>query len=1395
MKKHNILFLTLVFLLMSYLPKVDAQEIPNVVISEVHTGRGVFPQNPYYEITNVGSETVNLSNYELGLTGYWTDPKGPRLPDVELAAGESFVVGIVHDLAEKNMEQELHLPGIVAPTRPEIWEHADVQVHIDEGVAGDNGGLDSINTEEEGWGNLVFNSNGQNAVYLEYHVSETDSIVIDAFRNDTLEDEDRIGYGTAKEVAGIDMESMNGWVLVRKTTVTQGSTNWDDQRGTTLENTEWLPIPVKENFDYGDGNGWFPDNYHYRPFFTFIGNHIDSELDEEYVSSDVVDIDWDNQTMKVPWGIYRDTLMEEFNIGQSIGWYLHYDDELADSFSNIVQSGDTLTMYAVGPALEEMHFEIEQDSAAEDMNLVFPYDQRNWDLVEEGGDEYYETSFSTPWYVTEDHPVIDSIGGLPYRVRIDSLFKFLEKAPKASWDILWSDGVERVDLYRGDTLRVTAEDGSVKNYYLSVDSVPEPSQNADLAAITWPDAPAFVRQNPNWDDDTIPGFQGSRFTYQLKVPYNTPKIPALMALPEDLNAQITVDRATNINGTVEDRTFTFTVAAEDDTTINTYTVIIEKEKPEELIQPLHAEPMLSQYQFRISNNSTFEVYNPGNQPLDLSNYVFFSGYWRTGTTPQEMWGANLDRYEDRHDAYIPGYKPVSEEQWASNPGYYEKDLEVNPIVQPGETFTIGFTPAAWREFPFPKYALSNMALLWLHTSWSAEQVEEFQTNREYYGLENTKVEQRDGHLFIEPWNNNRPMVIAKILNDSILNGSKGRGDISDLELIEVFGDYTGERWKPTGRETKRKGWEVIRKPQYWKPNDLPGYTGSFDSIPENSEWGYWQNDENPDRDWSGSIGIHSTDPITEYRSTITSLTYKVSDGYKRGQSIEGIVDGTTISELKGAVEKDDPGQSLEVIGKDDGDALAQGDTLKVLSADSTNYTTYGINIGPLSDDAMLTSTEYEITADDEAGTGVIAGIPFGTSIKEVRNSVTKPEFATLNIIDEDDNLVPLQKRNYDSLYVNTQATGYIAFEVIAENNEDRITYQLQLALGDSSAYATSELYEVNQDWKQISLIPQGTNVQTFFTHLKPNKGAYIKLIDKAGFERHLGPVRFDDQVIVTSADSTNETIYNLKFIEEKVGTEAWVVSGKLGVDQRAGDIWGIQQNLQVSLLEGLLTAAPQASLHFLSADSTELSADDPVERGYLLKVISGDSLVEKYYHLYFSEEKPGTGAYVISANTDSLTVTEAEMKIEGLEMGATISDLMSLVIPAPKATMEVLDASGNPVESGVLAEGYQLEVTSGDMQKQVTYEVVLTITAVDPELAEKTISVYPNPATNNIYLDGLRANSQVVVRNVFGSIVKMIDSQDIQNGQVSVSSLPSGIYFISIETEDFQSEPVRLIKE
>ena len=52
--------------------------------------------------------------------------------------------------------------------------------------------------------------------------------------------------------------------------------------------------------------------------------------------------------------------------------------------------------------------------------------------------------------------------GVAFASRVDTLFKYLEKAPAATWEIVWVDGNVRTDLKKGDKLKVTAENGDVK---------------------------------------------------------------------------------------------------------------------------------------------------------------------------------------------------------------------------------------------------------------------------------------------------------------------------------------------------------------------------------------------------------------------------------------------------------------------------------------------------------------------------------------------------------------------------------------------------------------------------------------------------------------------------------------------------------------------------------------------------------------------------------------------------------------------------------------------------------------------------------------------------------------------------------------------------------------------
>lgn len=1379
--KSTLLLLLALFLTFSVKAQVDTKAegdtTRTLIITETSTTEGATPMT-FVEVTNVGETTLDLSDFKLASYTPWADARsndemGASFPEVNLEPDSSYVVAYVYE-GENNPELWDEYGG---PTsNPHLLEKVDHAVHMDEYSPGDNGGEDQITEGQQRlldhWGGGVI------ARVLEnYENVAGDSVFVDGLGTNMQAGDpyatvwDWEGYA---DVAGVSNAWAYGYILVRKTTVTEGNLDWDDARGTNLQNSEWLPIPMRETTG-GYGN----------KVFTTIGHHGNSDINENYLSSNSIDIDFQENTMTVPWGVYKDSIMNEFNLGPGLAWHFYWSGNTADSTHNIVRSGDTLTMYAVGETLKQKDFLLEQGDAPDSMNQVFPLNRKYYS---EGAEDFL---WEQPYYVTSNAPEIDSIGGVGYRGRVDSLFKYLEKAPGASWEINWMDDMERVDVKRGDILKVTASDGSVKDYYIAADSVPAASSNSSLSAITWPDIPDHLRQNPAWNGDTIPDFSSGRLEYKVNVPYGTETVPALDAIPQDLNAQISVNRAKTINGPVADRTTTIEVTAEDDTTVTEYTVVFNENIPEEKVQPFTPHPIFTEL---VTSPPMIEITNPGNTPLDLSNYMIVKNArpWGAGTLAEQI---QNDSWGDRSMKYIPGYKPMAETEaeWDNNPGILAKDLEVNPVLQPGESIVIG------RGHWLSVEDLSMMDIVFAEEGdMDQEKIDEVEaTGTAVVNIPGNGVAD---HYAVEVFG------LYKVMNDSVTNGTKPFFDPTDYKLVDFWGDYESA-YAPEGDTlgSWQKWWTVQRKPDYWRGDTLPGYQGSWGRTPEESEWVLTTEaeleEEGLGRDnLYDNIGIHSLDPINAYKSTVSSYTYKVSDGYKWTDKdtlrIEGITTGTTVDEMIANLIKAHEDQALDVIGSDGteragDDAVADQDTLKVTSADSSNVSKYllGVSEEGLNSDALLTSTEYTIDTT-AGGTGTISGISMGATLKEVRDNVTKPATAKLNVIDTAGNLVPYKHLNMDTNYVQTLATHTILFEVIAEDGVTEIEYQLKLDIGDDEAYLFSDVYSVDQELNRVSLIPQGTNVKTLFANLYPNEGASVKLVDKIGMERTQGDVRFDDKVIVVAPDSSSKKTYHLKFKEESAGSEAYVVSQTLGVDQEDGDIWGFDPETSLDIFMGLLTPAPEATMAVIDTDSSKVESGNVLE-DYMLKVTSGDSTVNKYYNLWAVPNEPGTQAYVTS---DSLNVDSEGMTISDVHPESTVSEFVALLTPAPRATMTVLNADGSPVESGDLADGFTLRVTSGDGDMVVTYDLDFVEVGINP-LAQENFRVYPNPATSNIYVEGLADEGKVVIRNILGRAQKMVDSKEVQNGTISVRDLPSGIYLIYQENQQGKSNSVKLIIE
>ena len=1083
----------------------------SLIITEARMDRN---DHAYIEITNMGSEAVQLNQFELGRVGPWTVPYSPTqgeymmLPDKILHPGESFTIAAVMEFTEEMypLYPELFEERM---TKKEWWTIADLEVHLLETRTefAPPGITDSISPKYstmDAW-------HGRDCWYLRHHLDENTSVVIDQVGG-VFDDYDGTNTDQAHDVAGVTGATGNS-TLVRKFSVKTGNTDFANARGVGAEDSEWIVLPhLYQSFE-----PW-------RALFWSAGNHGNYTLEETTLVSDVLSVDWENHTITAPWGTRNnDDFMALFEKKEGIAWHYHLSEDPGSLKYNAARTGDRLTVYACGNVLQEMTFDIIVEEPDASANLVIPMfapqpDGTYSSQINSGNDEVFE--------VTENMPVMDtitkSIFGIPFATRIDSLLKYLEKAPAAEWEFVWVDGTARPDLKNGDILKVTSENGSERDYFIKVNNY-VPGQDASLDAITWPDIPAYYYGIFGWKGDTIPNFESATYNYKVEVPAEVEGIPALTAKTQDVNATVQISRATNLNGTKSQRTYTFTVTAEDGINQRTYSVELEKDVLPEDNQPFHAEPFLSELVFQDQwANGFVEICNPGSELLDLRDYMMV---FTAGSPVEAITGASgVDDWSARYIKYVPGYKWVGEVEWAVSPGLLVPDLNVNPIVQADDVFVMGqIDGTAQSGYPWFASEACDVIFDTEYNPWG-----------ETYDHSGSAAKQ---------WSNNN-FYIFKILNDSIKQGLKPANDPADFELIEVFGYGFESQWVVGGVAAEQIT-NYLRKPEYIQGNNNLG--GSFGTNPEDSEWTwtnrtYWQSQG---YNWpqdilmvASDLGKHYFNAPTLHLSTITSPIYKVSKGYSMNETIEGVTTGTTVAEFLGNIIKADDGQTLTVKRGTDGagisgeDPVSLNDTLVVVSANGTNTTKYILDVSEtgLSSDAIITSAIYQVVVD-EAGSSV-SGFSYGTMLRTVINNITVPDRATLTVINEDDEPVPLKVLNFENTYVNVLATPEIYLEVVAEDNINTIVYQLIPISTASDAFVLSDVFNVNQNDSYIRLIPEGITVAAFFSNLIPSSGAAMKVIDRTGIERTIGTLALDDKLIVTSSDEQTFKEYSLFFGED-----------------------------------------------------------------------------------------------------------------------------------------------------------------------------------------------------------------------------------------------------------------------
>jgi gas vesicle protein len=79
----------------------------------------------------------------------------------------------------------------------------------------------------------------------------------------------------------------------------------------------------------------------------------------------------------------------------------------------------------------------------------------------------------------------------------------------------------------------------------------------------------------------------------------------------------------------------------------------------------------------------------------------------------------------------------------------------------------------------------------------------------------------------------------------------------------------------------------------------------------------------------------------------------------------------------------------------------------------------------------------------------------------------------------------------------------------------------------------------------------------------------------------------------------------------------------------------------------------------------------------------------------------------------------------------------------------------------------------------------------DPDASKNTVSIYPNPAENTLFINSDATYSKAVVYDILGTQVNALSNV---SRQISVTSLKSGAYFIRLTDTDGQTVIARFIK-
>ncbi len=1145
------LTLLLIIVIAATLFKVLAEKInipglllPKLIITEV---RPDAESQAYVEITNLGDTAINLEPFAIHSVHFNTrcteysdsaisfnrlnfavdETLGKVYLKGVIQPGQSYVVSTVWD-ANNSRYSGIPFHNTALAQKGNQFVHKDETLNLYGWINKPEWqcyGKDSISANRQ---LLRAESSAGYLLHWKYIKADgsKDSTYIDQFNHFWYPDEstsagDRNNKGSKiLPIAGV-VDAMTRSVMVRKSNIDKGNLNWDQSRGLDAATSEWLVVPKNTSKDMA---------------FTSVGVHGNSTLNYTAKNPSLIQVDNGAKTISIPWQIVRgDSLARYFNLGSGMSWGYKQNAVFADSASYTARTGDMFSFYAVGTEIQQADYTLQVREPASDIAVVFPK-RRLLQSMKIGTDSITnlpDTTYTNYWsggfvYNLSSSLVTDSIINVSFATRTDSLLKYLDKPEKAKWEFVFVDGQNRVDLKFGDKLRVTSENGlTVKDYFIAVSDYAK-GNSAQLSAVTWPDVDPT--RYPKWNEsDALPEFTTLKTEYLVELAYDETKIPALHFKTQDARAKFKVKNATNLDGSIEQRMTSVTVTSESDTISLTYNFIFKKLGTP--VQPYIAEPFISEMIWGISTSGyALEIYNPGTEDLDLSRYMIVGG------TQTQTWQQAVATFDNSYNStknginvyrthYVPSKRWAadgSKTAWLATPtaenpyigrGFLKDDNQTDPWVKGNDVWVMSTAQlnvsshnkiAQESNFNFKGNGITAPVKAWSDLSQT--------------------LWQQSNPIWSVP---RRNIWMLKILNDSILDGTKNVKDPAAYELIDRF-EFIKDSIAGRYIAPADNGYTLLRKPTVTKGN-LERIGGGNETA-ESSEWIVKRT---IDIGWSDTkgvsdIGLHIMNKVTNFLSTVTSVKMKVTPGYTGDNlTIAGSISGYSPTSIALVLDKADASQTFVfkrgTTVLSESEALAENDVLEVTSGDGVNTTIYKLINSPLDNNtSLIAKSGSGLTVTGNKVTGVTPTM----TLKEAVDKLEVSQKSLLYVYDANGALQSFKIHNLDSLIFDVMVNEGQMLEVVAENN-DKATYSFDFATPSNEAILYSSLLEIDQEKKLIVNTPFSITSASLLSMVYTTKGATIKLLDKAGFERSMGYVNIDDVIEVTAADGTTKVTYKL----------------------------------------------------------------------------------------------------------------------------------------------------------------------------------------------------------------------------------------------------------------------------